>query len=632
MTDEHDRPGEGSAVPARLDDEADSAARLSARRDAEHSAIAEIAYQALGLHDAYEVAQVCARRVAQTVDARYVIVLLLDDSDVLRVAGVEGPAAGAWAMGTGDPIESGAPVTATIENRAIICHDMLLEIDKGMVDLAGLLGVDSGVAVPIPGPDGARGVLTAARPGVGTFTRDDIGFLGSITALLGSALGRLDIEANLRRAAVHDSMTGLPNRILLADRLEQALNRSRRDGSTVALMLLDLDDFKLVNDSYGHETGDDLLRALALRLTGVIRPADTVARLGGDEFVLLCEGLADTLDALTLAERLREAWSEPFRIGDSTHTVSASIGLALASGGDSNAEAMLRQADAAMYRAKSRGRDKTDVYDEDMRAGARRRLELESDLRDAIAEDQLTVAYQPIFDLTTDRIVAVEALIRWTHPTKGPQLPSEFIPVAEVTGLISRIGAWVFDQACRQLAAWREEMPGLQLVMTVNLSPVQLRQVGLAEELVRVAGSHGLVAGDVFAEITEGVLLDDSEAVTRNLSVLAAEGVGAILDDFGVGYSALSYIHRVPLTSIKVDRGFVARLMDDRMAGAIIETVCTLAQRLGLSTVAEGIETPQQLERVRRLGCDRGQGFLLAEPMTPERVANLLASKAERRP
>jgi EAL domain-containing protein (putative c-di-GMP-specific phosphodiesterase class I) len=223
-------------------------------------------------------------------------------------------------------------------------------------------------------------------------------------------------------------------------------------------------------------------------------------------------------------------------------------------------------------------------------------------------------------------------LIRWTHPTKGPQLPSEFIPVAEVTGLITRIGAWVFDQACRQLAAWREQMPGLQLVVTVNLSPVQLRQVGLADELVRVTAGHGLVAGDVFAEITEGVLLDDSEAVTRNLSVLAAEGIGAILDDFGVGYSALSYIHRVPLTSIKVDRGFVARLMDDRMAGAIIETVCTLAQRLGLSTVAEGIETPEQLERVRRLGCDRGQGFLLAEPMTPERVANLLATKAERRP
>jgi GAF domain-containing protein len=215
LTDEHDRPGEGSAVPARLDDEADSAARFSARRDAEHSAIAEIAYQALGLHDAFEVAQVCARRVAQTVEARYVIVLLLDDSNVLRVAGLEGPAAGAWAMGAGDPIESGAPLTATTENRPIICHDMLHEVDKGMVDLAGLLGVDSGVAVPIPGPDGARGVLTAARPGVGTFTKGDIGFLGSITALLGSALGRLDIEANLRRAAVHDSMTGLPNRILL---------------------------------------------------------------------------------------------------------------------------------------------------------------------------------------------------------------------------------------------------------------------------------------------------------------------------------------------------------------------------------------------------------------------------------
>jgi diguanylate cyclase (GGDEF)-like protein/PAS domain S-box-containing protein len=435
---------------------------------------------------------------------------------------------------------------------------------------------------------------------------------------------RRAIEERLSHQALHDALTGLSNRTLLLDRVRQAVARSARTGRAIAVLFIDLDRFKLVNDSLGHESGDELLVAVAERLLAVVRPDDTVARLGGDEFVVLCEDLGEE-GIVAVAERLRASLAEPYALRGGEVSVRASIGIATPADGGSAAETLVRDADAAMYRAKERGRDRVVVFDDGMRGLAADRLSLEADLRRAIEGGDLSLAYQPTLDIRNGRITGMEALLRWEHPVRGVVPPSAFIPVAEETGLIVALGTWVLDQACRQVAAWRPLVGDAGLVMAVNLSARQLAHPGLVADVAEVLSRWGCRPGEICLEITESALMEDAEAARAQLTALKDLGLLLAVDDFGTGYSSLSYLKRFPVDLLKVDRSFVSGLGTDAEDSAIVTAVIGLAHALGLSALAEGVEDGTQLRELQRLGCDMAQGYLLARPQPAEEMVALLA-------
>ena len=438
---------------------------------------------------------------------------------------------------------------------------------------------------------------------------------------------RRDFEARLSHQALHDGLTNLPNRMLLLDRIRQAVARSARTGHAIGVLFVDLDRFKLVNDSLGHECGDELLVAVAERLSAAVRPDDTVARLGGDEFVVLCEDLGQE-GVVSVAERLRTALAEPFTIRGGEVAVRASIGIATPpAGDDTDAEALVRDADAAMYRAKERGRDQIVVFDDGMRGLAADRLSLEADLRRAIDGGDMELAYQPTVDLRTGRVTGMEALLRWNHPVRGAVPPSAFIPLAEETGLIVPLGSWVLDEACRQAALWRPLAGEQPFVMAVNLSARQLAHPGLVADVADVLARHGVRPGEVCLEITESTLMEDAEAARIQLVALKALGVRLAVDDFGTGYSSLSYLKRFPVDLLKVDRSFVSGLGADAEDSAIVTAVIGLAHALGLEALAEGVEDETQLRELQRLGCDIAQGFLLARPQAADALTELLVGR-----
>ncbi|HEY5154425.1 MAG TPA: EAL domain-containing protein, partial [Acidimicrobiales bacterium] len=436
-------------------------------------------------------------------------------------------------------------------------------------------------------------------------------------------------EQRLAHQATHDPLTGLPNRTLLLDRLEGALARSQRHNRRVAVLFLDLDHFKVVNDSLGHSLGDRLLVVIAERLTVALRPGDTVARFGGDEFVILCEDLVDDAEAIIIAERIDEALSGPFTIDETEVFVGVSIGIALPDGGDTDAEAetLIRDADAAMYRAKDRGRARWELFDNAMRASAVDRLDIENALRRALERHELRIFYQPIIDLRDGSIDGVEALLRWEHPERGLLPPVDFITVAEETGLIVPIGSWVLDQACRQVQRWQSASTSdRQLRLSVNLSGRQLGHPRLVEDVAAVLADTSINPAHVELEITESVLMDDVDMSAETLSRLHTLGVKLAVDDFGTGYSSLSYLRRFPVDLLKVDRSFVDGLGEDPSDSAIVTAIITLAHALGLSAVAEGVESPLQLAELRRLGCDRAQGYFMARPAGGHEIGEILAS------
>jgi diguanylate cyclase (GGDEF)-like protein len=460
----------------------------------------------------------------------------------------------------------------------------------------------------------------------------EIETLTSFAQLASIALDNARLVDEAQRGAMYDTTTGLPNRELLTDRIAHALATPGPDDSEIGVILLDLDRFKVINESVGHTVGDRLLVSVGQRLTACLRPGDTVARFGGDEFGILLEAVAGADEAHRIAERIDAELRAPFAVGDREWFISASIGISLGHGGRSTPDEMLREAEIAMVQSKSDPTKRHALFEPSMSRQTIERIDLESDLRRGIERGELRLHYQPMVDLPTDRIVGFEALVRWEHPVRGLIPPLSFVPLAEETGLILPLGRWVLEHACRQARAWRDARPDAPpMFMSVNLSARQFAQPELVDQVKEILAETGLEPSTLEIEITESALMDQTEAGIRTLRQLRDIGVRLVLDDFGTGYSSLSYLKHLPLDTIKIDRSFVAG-MDDDIDRAIIDAVISLAHGLRITTVAEGIETEDQFERLRAMGCDVGQGYLFARPMPAAEAGRLLMRRRAGRP
>src|SRR5215813_4477425 len=440
-----------------------------------------------------------------------------------------------------------------------------------------------------------------------------------------------ETKEHFRHAAFHDSLTGLPNRAMFTELLKAEIESSnRRDPRMFAVLFLDLDRFKNINDSLGHTHGDLLLVAFAERLERTLRPVDTLARFGGDEFAILITGMVDATDAVRVAQRIQDELSEPFVLDKNSAFATASIGIALSSSGYDRADDILRDADIAMYRAKENGKARYEVFDHGMHARAVSRLQLESDLRQAIEQKEFCVYYQPIVSLQTGRLAGFEALVRWNHPRRGLVSPADFIPVAEETGLIVPIGESVLNEACARVRQWQIDSPSHRsLSLSVNLSARQVAQPDLLNRIKEALETSKLNSHCLKLEITESVVMENAEAAAQMFKQLRSLGVQLSIDDFGTGYSSLSYLHRFPLNYLKIDRSFVTRMTTDN-DNAIVRTISTLARNLGMEVIAEGIETEEQFQQLKMLGCEYGQGYLFSRPVGSEGVDHLLAQDSKR--
>jgi diguanylate cyclase (GGDEF)-like protein/PAS domain S-box-containing protein len=461
-------------------------------------------------------------------------------------------------------------------------------------------------------PDGSERWLETALRAV----RDTHGVAREIVAVTRDVSERKDAESKLAHQAMHDALTGLPNRALFLDRLRHALLRARRRPGAVAVLFVDLDRFKLINDSFGHAAGDRLLCDVAGRLEHGLRPSDTIARFGGDELVILCEDLDGEPGARAIADRIAALFEEPFIVEDGEAFLQASIGIALAADGAS-AEDLIRDADAAMYRAKEGGRARVEVFDEAMRDDARERVATESALRRAIERDELCIHVQPVVRIGDEAIVAFEALVRWEHPERGLVPPGDFIPLAEETGLIVPIGNWVLREVCRTMRRWEDELGVDWVPCSVNLSVRHLQQPDLVATVRAALEEYDIAPRRLVLEITESAVMENGTGTVETLEALRALGVRLALDDFGTGYSSLAHLHRFPLDILKIDRSFTAALHADHQGASIAGAIVSLAQALGLETVAEGIEDSEQHRQLERFGCTYGQGFLFSRPQPP---------------
>ena len=422
------------------------------------------------------------------------------------------------------------------------------------------------------------------------------------------------VEAQLAHQALHDSLTGLANRVMLTDHLEQALARVRRHGRIFGVLYVDLDRFKAVNDTLGHAVGDQLLAEVAVRILATVRETDTVARLGGDEFVVLCEDIDGIHRAIGLAQRIISTIAAPFHLGDDEPQVSASIGIALSGDGTETAEVILANADLAMYRAKSSGRGCYELFDAAMQQWVTRQLAVETDLRQAVPRNELRLFCQPIIDVGTEAIDGFEALVRWERPGVGLVSPADFIPVAEETGLIVEIGAWVLQEACHHAADWARRWPARRLGISVNLSGRQLLAGDIVDVVTGALSRSGLDPTLLTLELTESTLVDDAGSVQPLLCELRSLGVNLALDDFGTGYSSLTYLRMFPINIVKIDKTFVLAIGTAREDTAIVAAVIALAKDLGIHVIAEGVENQKQLAVLRGLACPQVQGFLFARP------------------
>jgi diguanylate cyclase (GGDEF)-like protein len=442
-----------------------------------------------------------------------------------------------------------------------------------------------------------------------------VGTLSDVTA-------RQCEEERLRRGGLHDAMTDLANRTLFEERVRQSVLRCRRNGARLAVLALDFDRLKAVNAAMGHAVGDEVLRTVAGRLRQVLRASDTAARMGGDEFMVLLEDVQDAGDAMRVAGRIQAEVAAPVRVREWTVTPTFSIGIATNTPAGIEPDDLLRNAESAAYRAKRRGPGRVETFDPQMQARMATRLQLEADLRRAIEHDELALAFQPVVSLASGALAGFEALVRWEHPERGTLAPDEFIPLAEETGLIVPLGARVLRMACAQVAEWQQRFPVFPpLTVSVNVSAKQFAAPGLVDEVAAVLAETGVPPGCVNLEITESVLAQNVESVAQSLKGLRDLGVRISMDDFGTGYSSLSYLHQFPIDTLKIDRSFVSRLGPRSRAATIVGSIVALANSLGINTVAEGVETPEQREQLLKYGCVLGQGFLFARPLAPSDAA-----------
>jgi diguanylate cyclase (GGDEF)-like protein/PAS domain S-box-containing protein len=499
--------------------------------------------------------------------------------------------------------------------------DSFLEPDREGVarQLGNLVAMPIGTTVPLRGRVRSRDGEIRVLEGVGRNLLEDEN-VRAVVVTMRDTTRRHELERQLQRRAFQDGLTGLANRALFVDRLEHAIKRTERQSDPrVAVLFIDLDDFKAVNDGMGHSAGDEVIRSVAERIRSSVRPADTVARLGGDEFTVLVEDTSPA-DVTSLARRLLEVLQQPIDVSGVGLTVPASVGVTLATH-ESTAESLLRDADIAMYSAKSEGKGRVTIFDATLRDVAVQRLALKVELPEALRLEQFRLVYQTIVEASTRQIRGFEALIRWEHPQRGLVSPAEFIPAAEETGAIVDIGRWALEEACRQSVLWNRKWSA-PLTINVNVSAIQLHQPGFKDELRDVLESTGLDPSLLVVELTESVLVKHHRVETI-LEELRTIGVGIAIDDFGTGYSSLSYLQRFPVTSIKVDKSFVAELAPGRKTG-IVQSILSIGDAFGLTTVAEGVETVEQLEILANLGCDRAQGFLLGRPLRPGEIDGTL--------
>jgi diguanylate cyclase (GGDEF)-like protein/PAS domain S-box-containing protein len=596
-----------------------------ARRAAQQAAVARLGEHALEGASPHELMQEVVGCVASLLELEVagVLELIRDDHCFILRAGIGWPpgAVGKFRSPIGSRSQSGY----TILGRApVIVSDWSTETRFEQSRMLRDLGVQSGASVTIDGPAGPLGVLGVWSSNARGYTSGDVDFLQALANVLADALERQAIEDRIRHRALHDPLTGLPNRVLFLDRLQHALSRLERRGGLAAILFLDLDRFKLINDSLGHQIGDELLAAAAPRLKRAVRASDTVARFGGDEFGILLEDVSNERDAIEMAERIASVFTRPFVLAGSEHFITTSIGIAIARGGELPAE-LIRDADAAMYRAKERGSARYELFDEAMRGRAINRLRVEHDLRRALEHEELRLAYQPVVSLRDHTMVGVEALVRWDHPERGLIEPGEFIPVAEEGGLIEPIGRWVLEHACRDAVKWHRAWPdSAPLEISVNLSAAQFAKGSLTELIAGVLRATGLDPASLSLEITEGLLLRDGDMVTESLRELKSTGVRLVLDDFGTGYCSLAYLTRLPLDMLKIDRSFVEGLGSADQSTAISEAIVVMSRALSLKVIAEGVENAVQASELERIGCEFAQGFHFSPALPATEITRIL--------
>ncbi len=466
------------------------------------------------------------------------------------------------------------------------------------------------VAIPIVGTDSPRGALVARSSRPREFDDTDLVFLRAIAGLIALAGRQRGAEQDAFRRSRHDDLTGLVNRDVFLERLENSVARSSEPGQMLGVLLIDVDHFKIINDSLGHTAGDALIEALSDRLTQALRPGDTLARFGGDEFVVLTRALSSPEQAILGARRMQSVLNRPFAVAGHDVQVTASIGVAVCADASTESETVMQQADAALYRAKELGRERVEMFEPAMLERAITRLRTEEELREALAANQLRVFYQPIVDLASGQTHTVEALVRWVHPARGLVAPSEFIPISEATGLIEEIGAWVINEACRQIKAWSDD--GNRMQVSVNVSARQVADPGLLRTIDDALDRHQVDASMLAIELTESILTSDVARTEETLTALHDRGITIAIDDFGTGHSSMSYLRTLPIDVVKIDRALVGGIDRSGEDYSVVAAMIQLAQALGKEVVAGGVETEQQLELLRDLGCSRAQGFLFS--------------------